>query len=110
MTTTTGRPFNEDELISQIGHMNILAISGGRVIVVKNNDGETIEVELKCGAGYRVSIALGWDDTYTVTRQYVRKGTVFNKGTVEGVYCENIGEVAYKASCFRSYEFGKAVA
>jgi hypothetical protein len=110
MTTTTGRPFNEDELISQIGHMNILAISGGRVIVVKNNNGETIEVELKCGAGYRVSIALGWDDTYTVTRQYVRKGTVFNKGTVEGVYCDNIGEVAYKASCFRSYEFGKAVA
>jgi hypothetical protein len=110
MTTTTGRPFNEDELINQIGHMNILAISGGRVIVVKNNDGETIEVELKCGAGYRVSIALGWDDTYTVTRQYVRKGTVFNKGTVEGVYCDNIGEVAYKASCFRSYEFGKAVA
>jgi hypothetical protein len=110
MTTTTGRPFNEDELISQIGHMNVLAISGGRVIVVKNNNGETIEVELKCGAGYRVSIALGWDDTYTVTRQYVRKGTVFNKGTVEGVYCDNIGEVAYKASCFRSYEFGKAVA
>jgi hypothetical protein len=110
MTTTTGRPFNEDELINQIGHMNILAISGGRVIVVKNNDGETIEVELKCGAGYRVSIALGWDDTYTVTRQYVRKGTVFNKGTVEGVYCDNIGEFAYKASCFRSYEFGKAVA
>jgi hypothetical protein len=110
MTTATGRPFNEDELISQIGHMNILAISGGRVIVVKNNNGETIEVELKCGAGYRVSIALGWDDTYTVTRQYVRKGTVFNKGTVEGVYCDNIGEVAYKASCFRSYEFGKAVA
>jgi hypothetical protein len=110
MTQTTGRPFNEDELINQIGQMNILAISGGRVIVVKNNDGETIEVELKCGAGYRVSIALGWDDTYTVTRQYVRKGTVFNKGTVEGVYCDNIGEVAYKASCFRSYEFGKAVA
>jgi hypothetical protein len=110
MTTATGRPFNEDELIKQIGHMNILAISGGRVIVVKNNAGETIEVELKCGAGYRVSIALGWDDTYTVTRQYVRKGTVFNKGTVEGVYCDNIGEVAYKASCFRSYEFGKAVA
>jgi hypothetical protein len=110
MTTATGRPFNEDELINQIGHMNVLAISGGRVIVVKNNNGETIEVELKCGAGYRVSIALGWDDTYTVTRQYVRKGTVFNKGTVEGVYCDNIGEVAYKASCFRSYEFGKAVA
>ena len=110
MTTTTGRPFNEDELISQIGHMNILAISGGRVIVVKNNDGETIEVELKCGAGYRVSIALGWDNTYTVTRQYVRKGTVFNKGTIEGVYCDNIGEVAYKAACFRSYDFGKVSA
>ncbi len=109
MTTTTGRPFNEDELISQIGHMNILAISGGRVIVCRDNN-ETIGIELPCGAGYRVSIALGWDDTYTVTRQYVRKGTVFNKGTVEGVYCTEIGEVAYQAACWRNREFGKVSA
>jgi hypothetical protein len=110
MTTATGRPFNEDELIKQIGQMNIYAISGGRVYVSKNQDGETIEVELPCGAGYRVSIALGWNDTYTVTRQYVRKGTVFIKGVVEGVYCTEIGEVAYQAACWRNREFGKVSA
>ncbi len=110
MSVTTGRPFDEDVLINQIGKMNVYAISGGRVYVSKNQDGETIGIDLPCGAGYRVSIELGWDDTYTVTRQFVRKGTVFNKGTVEGVYCENIGEVAYKAACFRSYDFGKVSA
>ena len=104
------RPFDEDVLIDQIGRMNVLAISGGRVGVVKNNEGETIEVELPCGAGYRVSIILAWDDTYTVTRQFVRKGTVFQKGTVEGVYCDQVGEIAYQASCFRNVEFGKVSA
>lgn len=104
------RPFDEDVLIDQIGRMNVLAISGGRVDIVQNNEGETIEVELKCGAGYRVSIILAWDDTYTVTRQFVRKGTVFQKGTVEGVYCDQVGEIAYKASCFRNVEFGKVSA
>lgn len=105
-----GRPFNEDELIRQIGQMNILAISGGRVYVSKNQKGETVGIDLPCGAGYRVSIELGWNDEYIVTRQFVRKGTVFNKGTVEGVLCDNIGEVAYRAACFRSYDFGKVSA
>ena len=108
MTTSTGRPFNEDELINQIGQMNILAISGGRVYVSKHNN-ETIGIDLPCGAGYRVSIELGWDDTWTVTRQFVRKGTVFIKGTVEGVYPEQVGEVAYQGACWRNLEFGKVV-
>lgn len=108
MSKQEGRPFDEDVLIDQIGRMNILAISGGRVGVTKNNQGETVEVELKVANGYRVSITLGWDDTYTVSRQLVRKGVVYPKGTLEGVYCENVGEIAYKASLFRSKsEFGK---
>lgn len=111
MTIHVGqRPFDEDVLIQQIGRMNVYAISGGRIGVVKNNQGETIEVELPCGAGYRVSIILAWNDTYTVTRQFVRKGVVFQKGTVEGVYCEEIGETAYQAACWRNREFGKVVA
>jgi hypothetical protein len=58
---------------------------------------------------------LGWDDTWTVQRVIVKntkngiKETI--KGSVEGVYPENIGEVAYQASCYQSnYDFGKAVA
>jgi len=85
MSESTGRPFNEGELISQIGHMNVFAISGGRVGVIVNDEGETVEVELPVSNGYRVSIKLGWDDTYTVSRQFVRKGVVKDKGTVEGI-------------------------
>jgi hypothetical protein len=111
MTTATGRPFNEDELIKQIGQMNVFAISGGRVGVIVNDEGETVEIQLPVSNGYRVSIKLGWDDTYTVSRQFVRKGTVSDKGTIEGVYCTEIGEVAYQASCFRSNDaFGKVSA
>ena len=107
MTKQEGRPFNEDELIDQIGRMNIYAISGGRVGITKNDQGETVEVELKVGKGYRVSISLGWDDTWTVSRQFVRKGVVSDKGTLENVYCEQVGEIAYKASCFRNVQFGE---
>lgn len=110
MSESTGRPFSENELISQIGRMNVFAISGGRVSVIVNDERETIEIQLPVSNGYRVSIKLGWDDTYTVSRQFVRKGVVFDKGTVEGIYCEEIGEVAYKASCFRNVEFGKVAA
>ena len=107
MTKQAGRPFNEDELISQIGRMNIFAISGGRVGVTKNNQGETVEVELKVGKGYRVSISLGWDDTWTVSRQFVRKGVVSDKGTLTGVFADQVGEIAYKASCFVNVQFGE---
>ena len=111
MSESTGRPFDENELISQIGRMNVFAISGGRVGVIVNGEGETVEIHLPVSNGYRVSIKLGWDDTYTVSRQFVRKGTVSDKGTIEGVYCTEIGEVAYQASCFRSNDaFGKVVA
>ena len=111
MSESTGRPFDENELISQIGRMNVFAISGGRVGVIVNDEGETVEIQLPVSNGYRVSIKLGWDDTYTVSRQFVRKGTVSDKGTIEGVYCTEIGEVAYQASCFRSNNAcGKVVA
>jgi hypothetical protein len=107
MTKQDGRPFNEDELINQIGRMNVFAISGGRVGVIVNNQGETVEVQLPVSNGYRVSITLGWNDTWTVSRQFVRKGVVSDKGTLEDVYCEQVGEIAYKASCFRNVQFGE---
>jgi hypothetical protein len=111
MSKFEGRPFNEDELINQIGRMNIFAISGGRVGVDKNDQGETIRIELPVSNGYRVSIFLNWNDTWTVSRQFVRKGVVSDKGTIENVYADQVGEVAYQASCFRSnHDFGKVIA
>jgi hypothetical protein len=111
MTIEKYRPFDEDQLLAQIGKQNIFAISGGRVEIWRTNDGKAARtVTLPVSNGYSVEIYLAWDDIWTVTRQFKRKGQYSNKGTLEGIYPENIGEVAYRASCFRSYEFGKKVA
>jgi len=111
MTIEKYRPFDEDQLLAQIGKQNIFAISGGRVEIWRTNDGKAARtVTLPVSNGYSVEIYLAWDDTWTVTRQFKRKGQYSNKGTLEQIYPENIGEVVYRASCFRSYEFGKKVA
>jgi hypothetical protein len=111
MTNEKYRPFDEDQLLAQIGKQNIFAISGGRVEIWRTNDGKAARtVTFPVSNGYSVEIYLAWDDTWTVTRQFKRKGQYSNKGTLEQIYPENIGEVAYRASCFRSYEFGKKVA
>lgn len=102
------RPFNEDTLLDQIGRDNIWAISGGRVGVWRPN-GECLEVELPVSSGYLVRIVLAGDDTYTVERilrrrpkgQTARVDKVL--GRMEGVYCDQVGEVAYYASCYRSH-------
>lgn len=111
---TTNRPFNEDELLAQIGRRNVFAISGGRVGVWKPN-GECLEVELPVSSGYLVRITLAWDDTYTVERVLRRRpkgqSAKVDKvlGRVTGVFCSEVGEVAYRASCFRNVEFGEKV-
>jgi len=102
------RPFDEDTLLAQIGRDNVFAISGGRVGVWKPN-GECMEVELPVSSGYLVRIVLAGDDTYTVERilrrrpkgQTARVDKVL--GRMEGVYCDQVGEVAYYASCYRSH-------
>lgn len=106
MTETTGRPFDVKVLTQQIGMMNLFAISGGRVRGIVNEENEVIRVELPVGHGYRVAIELGWDDTYTIKREFVRGSKVFNKGTLEGIYCDEIGEMAYQASCYVNVPFG----
>ena len=109
-----GRPFDEDTLIQQIGIRNVGAISGGRVGVYKP-EGECVEVELPVSAGYWVRITLAWDDTYTVERVLKRrpKGKSAKEikvlGRVEGVYCDQVGEVAYYASCYKNVKFGQEV-
>jgi hypothetical protein len=100
------KPLNSNELLAQIGIGNILAISGGRIRSVINDDGATIRVELPVSNGYRVAIELALDDTYTVSREFVRAGKVFQKGTIKDVYFYEVGEVAYRASCYADGEFG----
>lgn len=86
--------------LAQIGRMNVLAISGGRVATF----GDTLV--LPVGAGYSVEVDLDeGSDTYTVRRMLRRGGKAFPKGEQTDVYCDEIGEVAYRASCFyHAYE------
>ena len=114
MNTDYGRPFDEDTLLNQIGTWNVMAISGGRVNVWKPQ-GETVEIELPVSSGYLVRITLAWDDTYTVERILRRrpKGKSAKEtkvlGRVSGVFCDQVGEVAYRASCYKNLQFGEKV-
>jgi hypothetical protein len=87
------------ELIAQIGKMNLWAISGGRVQIDSQD-----AVVLKVGNGYAVRIILEGDDTYTVQRLW--RANV--KGEARNVYAEEVGEVAYVASCYVNREFNQA--
>lgn len=89
-------------IAAQIGNMNILAISGGRIF------GTETGVILPVSSGYKVTVDLMGNDTYTVRRILVRGAKTWIKGEMINVYCEEVGEVAYQASCFRSNRtFGK---
>lgn len=99
------RSFDAGELVKQIGVPTFLAISGGRIELWRNSEGETVEVILPCGKGYTVNITLGWNDTYIVRRDFGRKNPKV-KGVLTDVYCDQISEVAYQASLFADSKFG----
>lgn len=83
-------------IINQIGQRNILAISGGRIKATSETT-----IELPVHAGYHVRIEYNQvPDTYTVTRIFRRGTKEWNKGQVEYIFCYDLGEVAFQASCY----------
>jgi hypothetical protein len=101
MSTEAFRACDARELLEQIGRMNVLAISGGRVL--RRDSGVTLPV----GCGYSVTVDLDWDDTYVVRRVFKRGAKVWVKGERRGVYFTEVGETAYRASCFRNGPWGE---
>jgi hypothetical protein len=98
---------DEYDLLHQIGRGNVMAISGGRFDTLTNDDGEVTDLILPVAYGYRVRINLEVNDTYTVRREFVRGGKVYEKGRQEGVHCDEVANVAYRASCYVNVEFGQ---
>jgi hypothetical protein len=84
-------------LAAQVGRMNIMCISGGRV--VKRDTG----IDLPVSNGYRVTIDLAANDTYVVRRVFKRGDKEWIKGERSNVYCDEVSEVAYYAGMFRSH-------
>lgn len=78
----------------QIGHGNMLAISGGRATFGYSC------VILPVAYGHHVVVTLNADDTYRVRRVFLRGGKAFVKAEFDGVYADRIGEIAYEASCY----------
>jgi hypothetical protein len=91
-----GGVINSRTLLEQIGRMNWLALSGGRYEVFNST------VFLPVSRGYWVAVTLTAADDYTVSRIFIRAGKISVKETFEGVYAENISEVAYRASCYEN--------
>lgn len=91
--------FDAQTLVQQIGRGNVLAISGGRVKV--RESGITLPVH----QGYRVEIDLAGNDTYTVRRVFARGTKTWIKGERTNVYCDEVGETAYEASCYVNVDF-----
>jgi hypothetical protein len=86
--------------LSQIGNGTILGISGGRTHYSEN----TLALTLPVSNGYRVVIHLMSDDTYRVQRTFTRGAKTWVKAERDEVYCDELSEIAYKASCFHSYD------
>jgi len=96
------RDFDPNTTLSQIGKMNILAVSGGKVHSIHDTDGKAIGVELPVSSGYKVRVFLRDDDTYTVQR--VHRDNV--KGEETGVFADQVGESVYQAGMYKSNPFG----
>jgi hypothetical protein len=105
-TNCGGRDFVASQTVAQLGRMNVLAISGGRVNNITTPGGrKVVGLELPVdsrGGGHSVRIFLGNDDTYTVQR--IANDQVV--GQESGIYMDQIGEQAYQAGMYVSNPFG----
>lgn len=103
MSNTTTRPFDLRETLIQIGSGNLLAISGGRSrpITTQGSRTHVDQLDLPVHYGYSVRIFLAANDTYIVQRIFRRGSREWVKQEWTDVYADQIGEIAYRASCYR---------
>jgi hypothetical protein len=86
-------------MAEQIGRMNILAVSGGRLTPIDEHT-----LDLPVNQGYRVRVIYNpVPDLYTVQRILRRGAKEWIKGELTNVYCDELGEAVYGASCYVSY-------
>ena len=99
---TTAMNLINSQTIAHIGGMNLLAISGGRIFIM-----DKTTVMLPVRHGYRVIVHYNEAlDLYDVERVLIRKGQVTVKGTEASLYADQVGDSAYRASCY-SDPFGE---
>lgn len=94
-------PEMRKQIVQQIGRMNLLSISGGRVL------GSCHGISLPVAHGYSVTVQLDANDTYVVRRVRTVKvkgvPVVRLYGERTNVFADELSEAAYMASCYVSY-------
>jgi hypothetical protein len=105
--TAVGRSCDPSVIARQIGAANILAISGGPVFpIFSSESNDRVGLRLPIDGTRRIDVILDWSDTYSVRRiRTITKGSQRGQDVVEfersDVYCDEVGEVAYAASCWK---------
>jgi len=92
--TADGVKINHRQALFHIGGMNRAAICGGR------SHGTQNAVIMPVSHGYDVVVSLAANDTYKVQRVFARAGKATVKAEWSDVYADQVGEIAYQASCF----------
>lgn len=89
-------------MVSQIARMTLFAISGGRVTAIEHG------IKLPVSSGMAVTVELDGNDSYVVRRVFTRvqggEVKTWLHGERTDVYCEELSEVCYYASCYKSYD------
>lgn len=93
--------FEVQTMLKQIGTGTLFAVSGGRVNPLPGGLG----VVLPVAHGYSVEVEyVEGLDLYTVRRMWRRGSLVKVRAEREGVYCDELADVVYRASCYVNVE------
>ena len=106
MRIREGRYCDAREILSQIGFMTVCGISGGKWSAIRDSEGEVIGISLPNSTNRTVEVTLSFMDTYTVRRyrnivRGERRGDDIVEYEATDVYCDQISDIAYKASCWQ---------
>jgi hypothetical protein len=94
-----GRPCDGQVILSQIGKMTVLGVCGGRVIALKNSEGDHVGVALFVTTKRRIEVILNFLDVYDVVRIYTADdGTETVEAEYNEIYCDQLEQVVWQAS------------
>lgn len=105
LSTNMGRECDPTVIRQQIGGRTFLGVCGGKWAKI-NDYSFPCGVILFLGSSRALEVILDFDDTYKVRRNRlvthgVNKGDIITESETKGVYCEDLSEAVWSASCWK---------
>ena len=103
--TNMGRECDPTVIRQQIGGMTFLGVCGGKWAKIMDHS-YSCGVILFLGESRALEVILDYDDTYKVRRNRLvtsgkDKGEIVIESETSGVYCDQLTEVVWSASCWK---------